>query len=160
MYKIINDNVKLLNNLAMLKKVVEDLNACINKNCKNEKDNMMKNKDNIRVKSLFQDFINKKITIQEFIKKGSDLKKKIEKSKENKAIVKCQLNKCYSETKRGVDVAIDKILEYSPKDSMSYKFATEYNKKLRNKKLTDVMIKNINKKLREIQSSEQKKKTK
>jgi hypothetical protein len=43
---------------------------------------------------------------------------------------------------------------------MSYKFATEYNKKLRNKKLTDVMIKNINKKLREIQSSEQKKKTK
>ena len=121
MFKIINDNVKLLNNLAMLKKVVEDLNACINKNCKNEKDNMMKNKDNIRVKSLFQDFINKKITIQEFIKKGNDLKKKIEKSKENKAIVKCQLNKCYSETKRGVDVAIDKILEYSPKDSMSYK---------------------------------------
>jgi hypothetical protein len=57
-------------------------------------------------------------------------------------------------------VAIDKILEYSPKDSISYKFATAYNKKLRNKKLTDVMIKNINKKMREIQSSEKKKKTK
>jgi len=151
MIKYIADNMAMLNNMVMLKKVVADLNACLIKNCNNKGKNMMNNKYTISANKLFEDFVNEKITIQEVIKKANELKKKIEKSKENKAIIKCTLTKCNKEAKIGIDFAIDKMLEYAPEDSMGYKFALYYNKKLRNKKLTAEMIRIINKKIREIQ---------
>jgi hypothetical protein len=95
--------------------------------------------------------------MEEFIKKGNQLNKKLLKSKENKAIIKCQLNKCQDETTHGINVSIDKLLEFAPKDSMGYKFAIYYNKNMRNKKLTQAMIKTIHIKIEEVNAEMQKK---
>ena len=149
--------MNILNTISTLNKVVQDLQNCLIKNCKNEQENMMKNKDTICVKKLFQDFITHKISMEEFIKKGIELNKNLLKSKENKAIIKCQLNKCHDETKHGINVSIDKILEFAPKDSMGYKFAIYYNKNMRNKKLTEAMIKTIHIKMKEVNAEMQKK---
>ncbi len=140
----------MLNTFLIINKAVQDLQNCLNKNCKYEKENMMKNEYSIRAMNLSQELLNNKISMEEFIKKGNQLNKKILKCKENKALIKCQLNKCYDETTHGLNISIDKLLEFSPKDSMGYKFAIEYNKNIRNKKLTEKMIKYINIKMKAV----------
>ena len=140
----------MLNTFLIINKAVQDLQNCLNKNCKYEKENMMKNEYSIRAMNLSQELLNNKISMAVFLKEEKELNKKILKCKENKALIKCQLNKCYDETTHGLNISIDKLLEFSPKDSMGYKFAIEYNKNIRNKKLTEKMIKYIHIKMKAV----------
>jgi len=140
----------MLNTFLIINKAVQDLQNCLNKNCKYEKENMMKNEYSIRAMNLSQELLNNKISMAVFVKEEKELNKKILKCKENKALIKCQLNKCYDETTHGLNISIDKLLEFSPKDSMGYKFAIYYNKNMRNKKLTQAMIKYINIKMKAV----------
>jgi len=84
----------MLNTFLIINKAVQDLQNCLNKNCKYEKENMMKNEYYIRAMNLSQELLNNKISMAVFLKEEKELNKKILKCKENKALIKCQLNKC------------------------------------------------------------------
>ena len=132
----------ILNLLILL----EDMSKCIKEKCKIEYKKQEKAADAIALNNLREDLKNEKISSEKFLEQFSKLKLNILKSEIREELVKCQLNKCYSQTKKLIDISASTILKsktYS-KDEPIYKLAKKIsnykNKKLTYKVITDLDI--------------------
>jgi hypothetical protein len=138
--KIANGNNTILN----MFKLLIDLEKCVKEKCKIERKKIEKSADMITINNLREDFKNKKITTDKFLEQFSKIKLNILKSELRDELIKCQIDKCYSDTKKVIDNSVSHILNsknYS-KDEPVYKLA----KKIANykdKKLTIQDIKDL-----------------
>jgi len=115
-----------------------DLEKCTKEKCKNEYTKQEKAADSIAINNLREDLKNKKITMDKFLEKFSKLKHNILKSELRHELGKCQLDKCYSQTKNLIDATLSNILSNSKiynKDEPVYKLAKKISN-YKDKKLT------------------------
>lgn len=114
-----------------------DMEKCVKEKCKIEYKKQEKCADAIAINNLREDFKNKKITIEKFLEQFSKHKLNIFKSDIRAELAKCQIDKCYSQTKKLIDTSISNILNskiYS-KDEPIYKLAKKISN-YKDKKLT------------------------
>jgi len=138
--KIANGNNTILN----MFKLLIDLEKCVKEKCKIERKKIEKSADMITINNLREDFKNKKITTDKFLEQFSKIKLNILKSELRDELIKCQIDKCYSDTKKVIDNSVSNILNskiYS-KDEPVYKLAKKIVN-YKDKKLTIQDIKDL-----------------
>jgi len=138
--KIANGNNTILN----MFKLLIDLEKCVKEKCKIERKKIEKSADMITINNLREEFKNKKITIDKFLEQFSKIKLNILKSELRDELIKCQIDKCYSDTKKVIDNSVSHILNsknYS-KDEPIYKLAKKISN-YKDKKLNIQDIKDI-----------------
>jgi predicted nucleic acid-binding Zn-ribbon protein len=138
--KIANGNNTILN----MFKLLIDLEKCVKEKCKIERKKIEKSADMITINNLREDFKNQKITTEKFLEQFSKIKLNILKSELRDELIKCQIDKCYSDTKKVIDNSVSNILNskiYS-KDEPIYKLAKKIVN-YKDKKLTIQDIKDL-----------------
>ena len=138
--KIANGNNTILN----MFKLLIDLEKCVKEKCKIERKKIEKSADMITINNLREDFKNQKITTEKFLEQFSKIKLNILKSELRDELIKCQIDKCYSDTKKVIDNSVSNILNskiYS-KDEPIYKLAKKISN-YKDKKLTIQDIKDL-----------------
>ena len=98
----------------------------------------------ITINNLREDFKNQKITNEKFLEQFSKIKLNSLKSELRDELIKCQIDKCYSDTKKLIDFSVSNILNsknYS-KDEPVYKLAKKISS-YKDKKLTIQDIKDL-----------------
>lgn len=134
--------IKQRNQVMNIISIVSDLEKCLQKKCKIERKNLEKDGNVIALNNLVKDFTDKKINFTEYLKKFSKIKLNILNSNIRDNLIKCQLKKCYSLTKKTLDVSVGNILKSYNKDEPIYKIAKKLEK-YKGKKITYEDIKNI-----------------
>jgi len=125
-------------------KLFIDLEKCIKEKCKIERNKIEKSADMITINNLREDFKNQKITTDKFLEQFSKIKLNSLKSELRQELIKCQIDKCYSDTKKLIDFSVSNILNskiYS-KDEPIYKLAKKISN-YKDKKLNIQDIKDI-----------------
>jgi hypothetical protein len=138
--KIANGNNTILN----MFKLLIDLEKCVKEKCKIERKKIEKSADMITINNLREDFKNKKMSADKFLEQFSKIKLNILKSELRDELIKCQIDKCYSDTKKVIDNSVSHILNsknYS-KDEPVYKLAKKISN-YKDKKLTIQDIKDL-----------------
>jgi hypothetical protein len=138
--KIANGNNTILN----MFKLLIDLEKCVKEKCKIERKKIEKSADMININNLREDFKNKKMSADKFLEQFSKIKLNILKSELRDELIKCQIDKCYSDTKKVIDNSVSHILNsknYS-KDEPIYKLAKKISN-YKDKKLNIQDIKDI-----------------
>ena len=128
---------KLLNLLV-------DLEKCVKEKCKIERKKVENSADMKTINNLREDYKNNKMSADKFLEQFSKVKLNILKSDIRDELIKCQLNKCYSITKKTIDYSVLNIInskKYS-KDEPVYKLAKKLSK-YKNKKMALQDIKDI-----------------
>jgi hypothetical protein len=129
------------NTILNMFKVLIDLEKCVKEKCKIERKKIEKSADTITINNLREEFKNNKISIDKFLEQFSKVKLNALKSELREELIKCQIDKCYSNTKKVIDNLVSNILnskDYS-KDEPIYKLA----KKIANYKDKKLTIKDI-----------------
>jgi hypothetical protein len=125
-------------------KLFIDLEKCVKEKCKIERKKIEKSADMITINNLREDFKNQKITNEKFLEQFSKIKLNSLKSELRDELIKCQIDKCYSDTKKLIDYSVSNILNsknYS-KDEPVYKLAKKISN-YKDKKLTIQDIKDL-----------------
>jgi hypothetical protein len=138
--KIANGNNTILN----MFKLLIDLEKCVKEKCKIERKKIEKSADMITINNLREDFKNKKMSADKFLEQFSKIKLNILKSELRDELIKCQIDKCYSDTKKVIDNSVSHILNsknYS-KDEPVYKLAKKISN-YKDKRLTIQDIKDL-----------------
>ena len=138
------------------------LSNCLKINCKNEQEQINKNKYVIEKKNLLFKMLEKKKKIKEHLKNDKDrrniefkkldlmrmknrakLKIKIIKEKDHNNFINCQLKNCYNKSINTLKILIENILTHTNKNTEEFKLASKYNKLFKENKLTVEDIKSF-----------------
>jgi len=122
-----------------------DLEKCVKEKCKIEYNKQEKSAYTIAIQKLREDhFKNKKITMDKFLEQFSKIKLNMLKSELREELGKCQIDKCYSQTKNLIDASVSTILKSKihNKDEPLYKLAKKISN-YKDKKLTYQDIKEL-----------------
>jgi hypothetical protein len=143
------------------------LSNCLKINCKNEQEQINKNKYVIEKKKIFTNYLEKRRNIRslfeydnkkreeeyekayiKYMKERTKIKIKIMKEKEYKELVNCQMKNCYNDTIKTFKILIESILAHTNKNTEEYKLASKYKNILtgmgKTTKLTDKEINRFN----------------
>jgi hypothetical protein len=139
--KIANGNNTMLN----MFKLLIDLEKCVKEKCKIERKKIEKSADMITINNLREDFKNKKMSADKFLEQFSKIKLNILKSELRDELIKCQIDKCYSDTKKVIDNSVSHILnsKYSKNEpiyKLAKKIANYKDKKLNIQDIKDIDI--------------------
>jgi hypothetical protein len=135
--KIPKNMPKGMDPILNLLNLLVDMEKCVKEKCKIEYKKQEKAADAIAIQKLREDYKNKKITMDKFLEQFSKLKLNILKSELREELGRCQIDKCYSQTKKLIDASVYNILNskiYS-KDEPIYKLAKKLSN-YKDKKLT------------------------
>lgn len=137
----VKPNVEIEKDMFKMFKAVLELAECLDKKCSIEKKILESSSNYKEIIELNKKIANKDITMEEFIKKTKLLLVKVARSAENLDMVKCKLENCYDKTKFLLELSIENILKKKQVDTPLYKQCVQFNKIIKNKKLTpDVLI--------------------
>ena len=123
--KIPKNMPKGMEPILNLLNLLVDMEKCVKEKCKIEYKKQEKAADAIAIQKLREDFKNKKITMDKFLEQFSKLKLNILKSELREELGRCQIDKCYSQTKKLIDASVYNILnsKIHSKDDPIYKLA-------------------------------------
>jgi len=144
MVLIKNNEKKDLHPMLNLMNLLVDLQKCVKDKCEIERKKVENSADIKTINNLRKDLENNKITVDKYLEQFSEVKLNILKSDIRNELIKCQLNNCYSFTKKTIDNSVSNILNskiYS-KNEPVYKLAKKLLK-YKDKKLTLKDLKDI-----------------